>query len=83
MGTSSSRRQGAYFYDIEVILEGANSGRYFVKVLQMRRRVETGSQIPIDPQLRDEYGATPAEAFARIEAAVKKWQAGQKSYADA
>jgi hypothetical protein len=71
MATSYSRRHGAYQYDIQV-LEDAENSRYVATLVNMVR-VEAGDMISVDSELHDEYGATQAEAFAKLEAAIKKW----------
>jgi hypothetical protein len=36
-------------------------------------RVESGHQVSVDANLRGQYGATPDEAFSRLEAVVEAW----------
>jgi hypothetical protein len=74
MTTSYSRRQGAYSYDVEVheAAPPGNVGRYYARVVNMVR-LESGHQVTVNADLRGEYGATPDEAFSRLEAAVAAW----------
>jgi hypothetical protein len=39
--------------------------------------VQAKSQMSVNADLQDEYGATPDEAVAQIEAVVKKWVKGE------
>jgi hypothetical protein len=70
VATSYSRRHGAYQYDIQV-LEDADNSRFVAKLVNMVR-MEAGDMISVDLDLHDEYGATPAEAFAKLEAAIRE-----------
>jgi hypothetical protein len=72
--TSYSRRKGDYAYDVEVheVLSPATAGRYCAQVVNMVRR-HAGDTMSVDPGLPDVYGATPDEAFSKIEAAVETW----------
>ena len=74
MTTSYSRRQGDYQYDIE-IHEAAPPGhvnRFYAKVVNLVR-LESGQQVAVNVDLHGAYGATPDEAFSRIEALVETW----------
>jgi hypothetical protein len=77
MPTSYSRRTGDYLYDIDV-QEAApspqNMGRFFARIVNM---VRATSQMSVNADLQDEYGATRDEAVARIEAVVEKWVKGE------
>jgi hypothetical protein len=40
-------------------------------------RLESGQQVSVNADLRDEHGATPDEAFSKIEAALEEWVKSQ------
>jgi hypothetical protein len=78
MPTSYSRRTGDYLYDIEVREETPpppqNVARFCARIVNM---VRAKSQMSVNADLQDEYGATVAEAVAQIEAVVEKWVKGE------
>jgi len=80
MTTSYSRRQGDYRYDVEIheAAPPGKVGRYYARVVNMTR-LESGQHVSVDAALHGEYGATPDEAFSRIEAVVEAWVKGQAS----
>jgi hypothetical protein len=74
MPTSYSRRKGDYRYDVEIheAAPPGNAGRFYARAVNMVR-LESGQQVSVNADLRGEYGATPDEAFSRMEAAVEVW----------
>jgi hypothetical protein len=50
----------------------ATSDRFRARVVNMVRQ-ESGESVSVTAELQDEYGATPHEAFSKIEAAVEQW----------
>jgi hypothetical protein len=77
MPISYSRRTGDYLYDIEVQEAApppAEYGRFCARIVNM---VRAKSQMSVNADLQDEYGATPDEAVAQIEAVVEKWVKGE------
>ena len=74
MPTSYSRRQGDYCYDVETH-ESAPPGRvnrFYAKVVNLIR-LESGDRVPVNAHPHGAYGATPDEAFSRVEAVVEAW----------
>jgi hypothetical protein len=75
MWTSYSRHRSNYIYDIDIheVAAPAIAGRFFAHVASMVR-YEAGKTVPVNAAaLRHEHGATPGEAFSRIDAAVEEW----------
>jgi hypothetical protein len=80
MTTSYSRRQGDYRYDVEIheATPPGHVGRFYAKVVNLVR-LEFGAPVSINAGLHAAYGATPDEAFSRIEALVETWVKNQPS----
>jgi hypothetical protein len=79
MWTSYSRHRNNYVYDIDIheVDAPAIAGRFFAHVVSMVRW-EAGKTVPVNAAaLRHEHGATPGEAFSRIDAAVEEWVKNQ------
>jgi hypothetical protein len=72
--TSYSRREGEYRYDIAIFetVPPAAAALFRAQVVNLVR-LEGGQTLPVDADLQDAYGATPDEAFSRLEAAVEAW----------
>jgi hypothetical protein len=79
MTTSYSRRQGDYRYDVEIheAAPPGHVGRFYAKAVNLVR-LESGQQVEVNVDLHGAYGATPDEAFSRIEALVETWVKNQK-----
>jgi hypothetical protein len=76
--TSYSRRKGEYRYDVEIheAAPPGNVGRFYAKVVNLVR-LEAGQQVSVNVDLHGAYGATPDEAFSRIEAVLDAWMKDQ------
>jgi hypothetical protein len=74
MWTSYSRHRSNYVYDIDIHEVAAPSiaGRFFAHVVNMVRW-DADRTVPVNAGLQHEHGATPDEAFSRIDAAVEQW----------
>ena len=72
--TSYSRRRGDYRYDIAIYetTPPANAGLFYAHVMNMVR-LESGQTVSVTAELQDAYGATPDEAYSKLEAAVEEW----------
>jgi hypothetical protein len=78
MTTSYSRRQGDYRYDVEIheAAPAGAAGRFYARVVNLVR-LQSGVPVPVNADLHGAYGATPDEAFSRIEALVETWVKNQ------
>jgi hypothetical protein len=75
MWTSYSRHRNNYVYDIDIheVTAPAIAGRFFAHVVNMVRW-EADQAFPVNAAgLQHQRGATPDEAFSRIDAAVAEW----------
>jgi hypothetical protein len=71
---SYSRHREAYIYDVNIhrATWPPNAGRFYAQAVNMVR-LESGQTVSVDAELQNEYGATPDEAFSKIERAVEAW----------
>jgi hypothetical protein len=74
MWTSYSRHRSNYVYDVDIheVPVPSIAGRFFAHVVNMVRW-DADETVPVDAGLQHERGATPGEAFSRIDAAVEEW----------
>jgi hypothetical protein len=74
MTTSYSRHRDRYIYDINIhrATQPPNAGGFYAQAVNIVR-LESGQNVSVNVDLQNEYGATPSEACAKIEAAVEAW----------
>jgi hypothetical protein len=71
--TSYSRRKGKYRYDVAIYeTTPPAAGLFRAQVVNMVR-LEGGHAVSVNADLQDAYGATPDEAYSKLEAAVEAW----------
>jgi hypothetical protein len=77
ISSAYGRRKGDFVYDVDIYeaTPPADEGRFYAQAVNMVR-LESGRTMPVNAELQDSYGATPDEAFSRIEAAVEAWVKG-------
>jgi hypothetical protein len=71
---SYSRHRDTYIYDVKIhrITWPPHAGRFYAQAVNIVR-LESGQTVSVDAELQNEYGATPDEAFSKIERAVEAW----------
>jgi hypothetical protein len=71
---SYSRHRETYIYDVNIhrATGRATAGRFYAQAVNMVR-LESGQTVSVNAELQNEYGATPDEAFSKIERAVEAW----------
>src|SRR5579864_3251745 len=78
--TSYTRKLGEFSYDIDVYdpPRFLIAGRFYAIVVNLVRRTSEGESLSVAMELPGEYGATPDEAVAKIDAAVAAWAANHR-----
>jgi hypothetical protein len=71
---SYSPHRHTYIYDVNLhrATQPANARRFYAQAVNIVR-VESGQTVSVNAGLQHEYGATPDEAFSKIERAVEAW----------
>jgi hypothetical protein len=71
---SYSRHRETYIYDVNIhrVTWPPHAGRFYAQAVNIVR-LESGQTVSVDAELQNEYGATPDEAFSKIERAVEAW----------
>jgi hypothetical protein len=74
MTTNYPLNRATYIYDVNIhrATQPANAGRFYAQAVNIVR-VESGQTVSVNAELQNEYGATPDEAFSKIERAVEAW----------
>ena len=74
MTTSYPLDRATYIYDVNIrrAAQPPNAGCFYAKAVNIVR-VESGQTVSVNAGLHNEYGATPDEAFSKIERAVEAW----------
>jgi hypothetical protein len=74
MTTNYPLNRATYIYDVNIhrATQPANAGRFYAQAVNIVR-VESGQTVSVNAGLQHEYGATPDEAFSKIERAVEAW----------